>query len=333
MTIRVGINGFGRIGKCILRVLLEREGFEPVLVNDLSSPDQLAPLLKYDSVHGRLAANVVAEGDKLLVDGHAIRCTSSRAPEDVPWGDMGCDVVLECTGIFRDPAGAKRLLDGGAPRVIISAPAKSPDITIVMGVNHDQFDPNRHKVISNASCTTNCLAPVAKVLMDEFGIEHGHMTTVHSYTNDQNLLDRFHPKDRRRARAAAQNMLPTSTGAAKAVSLVLPELEGKLTGIAVRVPTPNVSLVDLVVKVGKQTSKEEVNAALKAASEGALKGILGYSEEPLVSGDYIGDPHSSTVDSLVTDVIGGDLVKLLSWYDNEWGFSNRMVDLTKLVAG
>ncbi len=332
MTIRVGINGFGRIGKCILRVLLDREGFDPVLVNDLSSPDQLAPLLKYDSVHGKLPQAVTAEGDQLFVDDHAIRCTSNRAPEKVPWGEMGCDVVLECTGIFRDRAGAQRILDGGAPRVIISAPAKQPDATIVMGVNHDQFDPSWHKVISNASCTTNCLAPVAKVLMENFGIEHGHMTTIHSYTNDQNLLDRFHPKDRRRARAAAQNMLPTSTGAAKAVSLVLPELEGKLTGIAVRVPTPNVSLVDLVVKVEKSTSKDEVNAALKAAAAGPLAGVLAVSEEPLVSGDYIGDPHSSTVDSLVTDVIGGNLIKVLSWYDNEWGFSNRMVDLTQLVA-
>ena len=332
MTIRVGINGFGRIGKCILRVLLERDGFEPVLVNDLSSPDQLAPLLKYDSVHGKLAHDVVVDGDQMLVDGQTVRCTSHRAPENVPWGDMGCDVVLECTGIFRDRAGAQRLLDGGAPRVIISAPAKQPDITIVMGVNHEEYDPSLHKVISNASCTTNCLAPVGKVLLENFGIEHGHMTTIHSYTNDQNLLDRFHSKDRRRARAAAMNMLPTSTGAAKAVCLVLPQLEGKLTGIAVRVPTPNVSLVDLVVKVQKQTSRDEVNAALKAASEGALKGILGYSDEPLVSGDYVGNPHSSTVDSLVTDVIGGDLVKILSWYDNEWGFSERMVDLTELVA-
>jgi len=333
MTIRVGINGFGRIGKCILRVLLDRDGFEPVLVNDLSSPDQLAPLLKYDSVHGKLPQAVTADGDKLFVDDHAIRCTSNRAPEKVPWGEMGCDVVLECTGIFRDRAGAQRILDGGAPRVIISAPAKQPDVTIVMGVNHHQFDPSWHKVISNASCTTKCLAPVAKVLMENFGIEHGQMTTIHSYTNDQNLLDRFHPKDRRRARAAAQNMLPTSTGAAKAVSLVLPELEGKLNGIAVRVPTPNVSLVDLVVKVGKATSKEEVNGVLRAAAAGPLAGVLAVSDEPLVSGDYIGDPHSSTVDSLCTDVIGGDLVKVLSWYDNEWGFSNRMVDLTELVAG
>lgn len=333
MSIRVGINGFGRIGKCILRILLERDGFEPVLVNDLSGPDQLAPLLKYDSVHGKLSQSVVADGDQLLVGDHSIRCTSSRSPEEVPWGEMGCDVVLECTGIFRDRAGAQRLLDGGAPRVIISAPAKQPDVTIVMGVNDEEFDPARHKVISNASCTTNCLAPVAKVLLSEFGIEHGHMTTIHSYTNDQNLLDRFHPKDRRRARAAALNMLPTSTGAAKAVSLVLPELEGKLTGIAVRVPTPNVSLIDLVVKTTKSTSRDEVNAALKAASAGPLAGVLGYSEEPLVSGDYVGDPHSSTIDSIVTDVIGGDLVKILSWYDNEWGFSNRMVDLTKLVAG
>jgi glyceraldehyde 3-phosphate dehydrogenase len=332
MTIRVGINGFGRIGKCILRVLLERDGFEPVLVNDLSSPDELAPMLKYDSVHGRMSQTVVADGDRLLVDDHSIRCTSNRAPEKVPWGEMGCDVVLECTGIFKDRAGAQRLLDGGAPRVIISAPAKQPDVTIVMGVNDYAFDPAWHKVISNASCTTNCLAPVAKVLLEEFGIEHGHMTTIHSYTNDQNLLDRFHPKDRRRARAAAINMLPTSTGAAKAVALVLPELEGKLTGIAVRVPTPNVSLVDLVVKLGKKTSAAEVNDALRAAAAGPLAGILAVSDEPLVSGDYVGDPHSSTVDSLVTDVIGGDLLKVLSWYDNEWGFSNRMVDLTRLVA-
>ena len=332
MTIRVGINGFGRIGKCVMRVLLQADGFEPVLVNDLAPNRQLAALLKYDSVHGTMPWDVQAGDDWISVDGKKIQSTSIRNPEEVPWGAAGCDVVLECTGIFRDRAGAGRILAGGAPKVIISAPAKDPDVTVVMGVNHDEYDAANHTIISNASCTTNCLAPVAKVLMDEFGIVKGQMTTIHSYTNDQNILDRFH-KDLRRARAAAMNMLPTSTGAANAVALVLPELKGKLHGMAVRVPTPNVSLVDLTVELGRDTSAEEVNAALAKAAGGYLNGILNVSDEPLVSSDYIGSPYSSVVDGLSTDVVGGNLLKVLSWYDNEWGFSNRMKDLTRIVAG
>jgi len=334
MTIRVGINGFGRIGKCVLRVLLAADDFECGLINDLATPKQLAPLLKYDTVHGNVPYDVVADDNSITALGQTIPCTSIRNPEEVPWGANGCDIVFECTGIFRDRAGAGRILAGGAKKVIISAPAKEPDITIVMGVNHTDFDPANHTIISNASCTTNCLAPVAKVLHESFGgIQHGMMTTIHSYTNDQNILDRFH-KDPRRARAAAQNMLPTSTGAAKAVALVLPALKGKLNGMAVRVPTPNVSLVDLVVTLGRDVTVDEVNAVLTAAADdGPLAGFLGVSTEPLVSTDYVGNPNSSTVDLLSTDVIGGNCVKVLSWYDNEWGFSNRLADLARLVAG
>jgi glyceraldehyde 3-phosphate dehydrogenase len=333
MTIRVGINGFGRIGKCVLRVLLQADGFEPVIINDLAPTRQLAPLLKYDSVHGTMPWDVQAGDDWISVDGKKISSTTIRNPEEVPWGAEGCDVVLECTGIFRDREGAGRILAGGAPKVLISAPAKEPDLTVVVGVNHQDYDPAAHKIISNASCTTNCLAPVAKVLMDEFGIVKGQMTTIHSYTNDQNILDRYHPKDLRRARAAAMNMLPTSTGAATAVSLVLPELKGKLHGMCVRVPTPNVSLVDLTVEVGRDVTAEEINGALSDAAGGYLSGILNVSMEPLVSSDYVGSPYSSVVDGLSTDVVGGNLVKILSWYDNEWGFSNRMKDLTRIVAG
>ncbi len=334
MAIRVGINGFGRIGKCVLRVLLQSDDLVPVLINDLARPAQLAPLLKYDTVHGTTPYEVSAVESSITAAGQTIRCTSIRNPEEVPWGEAGCDVVLECTGIFRDRAGAGRLLAGGAPKVIISAPAKEPDVTIVMGVNDHTYDPSAHRIISNASCTTNCLAPVAKVLHESFGgIEQGLMTTIHAYTNDQNILDRFH-SDPRRARAAAQNMVPTTTGAAKAVSLVLPELKGKLSGMAVRVPTPNVSLVDLVVRLGNSSvGREEVNSALREAAGGSLKGVLDVSDEPLVSCDYIGNPHSSVVDALSTDVGDGSLVKVLSWYDNEWGFSSRMADLTRLVAG
>ncbi len=331
MAIRVGINGFGRIGKCVLRVLLASDDFEPVIINDLAPATQLAPLLKYDSVHGTLDADIDAGDDFISVDGLRIPVTSLRNPEEVPWGD--CDVVMECTGIFRDRAGAGRILAGGAKKVLISAPAKSPDITIVYGVNHQDYVAADHHIVSNASCTTNCLAPVAKVLLDTVGIVSGQMTTIHSYTNDQNILDRYHPKDLRRARAAAMNMLPTSTGAASAVSLVLPELKGKLAGMAVRVPTPNVSIVDLTVRTRRNTTVEEVNAVLKAASENSLAGVLAYSEEPLVSSDYVGCPASSTVDALSTEVVGGDLLKVLSWYDNEWGFSNRMADLARVVAG
>ncbi len=301
MTIRVGINGFGRIGKCVLRVLLETDGFEPVIINDLANPKQLAPLLKYDSVHGNLTNAISADDNSITVDGHRVQCTSIRDPEQVPWGDAGVDVVMECTGIFRDRPGATKILNGGAPKVLISAPAKDPDVTIVMGVNHEQYDPSSHKIISNASCTTNCLAPVAKVRDEGCGIEHGRMTTVRGYTNDQNILDRYH-KDPRRARAAAMNMLPTSTGAAKAVALVLPQLEGKLHGMAVRVPTPNVSLVDLVVRVGKDVTVDEVNGVLREAAAGPLNGVLVVSDEPLVSTDYVGNPASSTVDGLSTAV-------------------------------
>jgi len=333
MAIRVGINGFGRIGKCVARVLLASDDFELALVNDLASPPQLAPLLKYDTVHGNVSYDVTATADSITADGQTIRCTSIRNPEEVPWGDAGCDVVLECTGIFRDRAGAGRILAGGAKKVIISAPAIEPDITIVMGVNHGDYDNAKHHIISNASCTTNCLAPVAKVLLENYGIEHGLMTTIHAYTNDQNILDRFH-KDPRRARAAAQNMIPTTTGAAKAVALVLPELKGKLNGMAVRVPTPNVSLVDLVVRTERDVTKEGVNAALRAAAaSGDLAGILAVCDEPLVSSDFVGNASSSTVDALSTEVIGDRMLKVLSWYDNEWGFSNRLTDLCRLVAG
>jgi len=333
MAIRVGINGFGRIGKCVARVLLASDDFDLVLVNDLASPPQLAPLLKYDTVHGNVAYDVTATSDSITADGQTIRCTSLRNPEEVPWGEMNCDVVLECTGIFRDRAGAGRILAGGAKKVIISAPAVEPDITIVMGVNHGDYDPASHHIISNASCTTNCLAPVAKVLLENYGIEYGLMTTVHAYTNDQNILDRFH-KDPRRARAAAQNMIPTTTGAAKAVALVLPQLKGKLNGMAVRVPTPNVSLVDLVVRTEKEVTKDGVNAVLRAAAaSGDLAGVLAVCDEPLVSSDFVGNPSSSTVDALSTEVIGDRMLKVLSWYDNEWGFSNRLTDLCRLVAG
>jgi glyceraldehyde 3-phosphate dehydrogenase len=332
MAIRVGINGFGRIGKCVARVLLASDDFELVLVNDLASAPQLAPLLKYDTVHGNVPYEVTADANSITADGQTIRCTSLRNPEEVPWGEERCDVVLECTGIFRDRAGASRILAGGAKKVIISAPAIEPDVTIVMGVNHNEYNPAEHHIISNASCTTNCLAPVAKVLLDNYGIEHGLMTTVHAYTNDQNILDRFH-KDPRRARAAAQNMIPTTTGAAKAVALVLPELKGKLNGMAVRVPTPNVSLVDLVVRTEKDVTTEGVNAALRAAAaSGDLAGVLGVCDDPLVSSDFVGNPNSSTVDALSTEVIGDRMLKVLSWYDNEWGFSNRLTDLCRLVA-
>ena len=332
MTIRVGINGFGRIGKCVLRVLLAADDIEIVHINDLGNPVQLAPLLKYDSIHGNVPYEVEATESSITAMGQHISCSQHRNPEDIPWGERGADLVMECTGIFRDRPGATKHLNAGAKRVLISAPAKDPDATIVMGVNHTSFDPANHRIISNASCTTNCLAPVAKVLDDHFGINHGLMTTVHSYTNDQNILDRFH-SDPRRARAAAVNMVPTSTGAAKAVALVLPQLSGKLNGMAIRVPTPNVSLVDLTVQLGKDVTVDEVNGALREAADGALEGILGFSMDPLVSSDYVGNPQSSIVDGLSTSVAGGSLLKVLSWYDNEWGFSNRMADLARLVAG
>ncbi|WP_018132098.1 ArsJ-associated glyceraldehyde-3-phosphate dehydrogenase [Effusibacillus pohliae] len=332
MTIRVGINGFGRIGRNVFRAAMNNPEIEVVAVNDLTDAETLAHLLKYDSVHGILDAEVEGREGSLFVNGKQIQVLAEREPSNLPWGELGVDIVVESTGRFTDKAKAEaHITGGGAKKVIISAPAKDEDITIVMGVNEDKYDPQAHHVISNASCTTNCLAPFAKVLHEKFGIKHGLMTTVHSYTNDQQILDLPH-KDLRRARAAALSIIPTSTGAAKAVALVLPELKGKLNGFAMRVPTPNVSVVDLNAEVEKPTTVEEVNAVLKEAAEGPLKGILGYSEKPLVSSDYNGNPHSSVIDSLSTMVIDGTMVKVVSWYDNEWGYSNRVVDLIDYIA-
>ncbi|MFC3886603.1 type I glyceraldehyde-3-phosphate dehydrogenase [Bacillus songklensis] len=331
MAVKIGINGFGRIGRNVFRAALKNPNVEVVAVNDLTDANMLAHLLKYDSVHGRLDAEVSVDGNNLIVDGKTIQVTAERDPAKLAWSERGVEVVVESTGFFTKRADAAKHLEAGAKKVIISAPATDEDITIVMGVNHDKYDPASHNVISNASCTTNCLAPFAKVLNDKFGIKRGMMTTVHSYTNDQQILDLPH-KDYRRARAAAENIIPTTTGAAKAVSLVLPELKGKLNGGAMRVPTPNVSLVDLVAELDKEVTVEEVNAALKEASEGELKGILGYSEEPLVSGDYNGNPASSTIDALSTMVMEGSMVKVISWYDNESGYSNRVVDLVDYIA-
>ncbi|ART77972.1 type I glyceraldehyde-3-phosphate dehydrogenase [Sutcliffiella horikoshii] len=331
MAVKIGINGFGRIGRNVFRAALKNNDVEVVAVNDLTDANMLAHLLKYDSVHGKLAADVKVDGDNLVVDGKTIKVTAERDPAKLSWGELGVEVVVESTGFFTKRADAAKHLEAGAKKVIISAPASDEDITIVMGVNEDKYDAANHNVISNASCTTNCLAPFAKVLNDKFGIKRGMMTTVHSYTNDQQILDLPH-KDYRRARAAAENIIPTTTGAAKAVSLVLPELKGKLNGGAMRVPTPNVSLVDLVAELDKDVTAEEVNAAFKAASEGELKGILGYSEEPLVSGDYNGNPESSTIDALSTMVMEGNMVKVISWYDNESGYSHRVVDLAKYIA-
>ncbi|WP_404445328.1 type I glyceraldehyde-3-phosphate dehydrogenase [Sutcliffiella horikoshii] len=331
MAVKIGINGFGRIGRNVFRAALNNSEVEVVAVNDLTDANMLAHLLKYDSIHGKLAADVKVDGDNLVVDGKTIKVTAERDPAKLSWGELGVEVVVESTGFFTKRADAAKHLEAGAKKVIISAPASDEDITIVMGVNEDKYDAANHNVISNASCTTNCLAPFAKVLNDKFGIKRGMMTTVHSYTNDQQILDLPH-KDYRRARAAAENIIPTTTGAAKAVSLVLPELKGKLNGGAMRVPTPNVSLVDLVAELDKDVTAEEVNAAFKAAAEGELKGILGYSEEPLVSGDYNGNPESSTIDALSTMVMEGSMVKVISWYDNESGYSHRVVDLAKYIA-
>ncbi|OUM88071.1 MAG: type I glyceraldehyde-3-phosphate dehydrogenase [Bacillus thermozeamaize] len=333
MMMRVGINGFGRIGRNVFRAALKRGmNLEIVAVNDLTDAETLAHLLKYDSVHGRLEADVEASDGALRVNGRTVQVLAERDPAALPWGDLGVDLVIESTGRFTKRVDAERHLQAGAKKVIITAPAKEEDLTVVMGVNHHLYDGSRHHIISNASCTTNCLAPVAKVLLEHFGIRRGLMTTIHSYTNDQQILDLPH-KDLRRARAAAESIIPTTTGAARAVSLVLPELEGKLNGMAIRVPTPNVSVVDLVVELERSASREEINAALKAASEGELKGILAYSEEPLVSRDYNGDPHSSTVDALSTMVIDKQMAKVLAWYDNEWGYSNRVVDLALYISG
>ncbi|KZZ84869.1 MULTISPECIES: type I glyceraldehyde-3-phosphate dehydrogenase [Bacillaceae] len=331
MATKIGINGFGRIGRNVFRAALKNSNVEVVAVNDLTDANMLAHLLKYDSVHGKLDAEVSVDGNNLIVDGKTIQVTAERDPAKLSWGEMGVEVVVESTGFFTKRADAAKHIEAGAKKVIISAPATDEDITIVMGVNHDKYDAASHDVISNASCTTNCLAPFAKVLNDKFGIKRGMMTTVHSYTNDQQILDLPH-KDYRRARAAAENIIPTTTGAAKAVSLVLPELKGKLNGGAMRVPTPNVSLVDLVAELDKDVTADEVNAALKEAAEGDLKGILGYSEEPLVSGDYNGNINSSTVDALSTMVMEGSMVKVISWYDNESGYSNRVVDLVDYIA-
>jgi len=332
MAIKVGINGFGRIGRNVFRAAFGREDVEIVAVNDLTDAKTLAALLKYDSVHGIFEADVVAEGNSLIVNGKEVKVLAERDPGKLPWGALGVDIVVESTGRFTDKGTAAAHIEGGgAKKVIISAPASNEDITVVMGVNEDQYDAANHHVISNASCTTNCLAPFAKVLNEKLGIKHGLMTTVHSYTNDQSILDLPH-KDLRRARAAAMSIIPTSTGAAKAVSLVLPELKGKLNGFAMRVPTPNVSVVDLNVEVEKSTTVEEVNAMLRDAANGDLKGILGFSDEPLVSIDYNGNPNSSTIDGLSTMVIDGTMVKVVSWYDNEWGYSNRVIDLCAYMA-
>jgi glyceraldehyde 3-phosphate dehydrogenase len=326
MPIKVGINGFGRIGRNVVRAGLSHPDIEFVAANDLTDTKTLAHLLKYDSILGQLKYSVKAEGESIVVDGNKIRVFAIKDPAETDWPSLGVDVVVESTGRFTDANDAKKHMRGSVKKVIISAPASQEDITIVLGVNDNMYDPAKHHIVSNASCTTNCLAPVAKVLNDTFGIEKGTMTTVHSYTNDQNVLD-FPHKDLRRARAAALNIIPSSTGAAKAIGLVLPELKGKLDGYSLRVPTPNVSVVDLSAVLKKDTTAAEVNAALKSAAEGPLKGILAYSTEPLVSTDLLHNPNSSIVDSDLTKVIGGNLVKVVAWYDNEWGYSNRVVDL------
>ncbi|RUM90770.1 MAG: type I glyceraldehyde-3-phosphate dehydrogenase [Thermovibrio sp.] len=331
MTVKVAINGFGRIGRSFYRIVHNDPEIEVVAINDLTDAPTLAHLLKYDSVHGKFKADITCDGDELVIDGRRIKVYADPNPEELPWGDLGVDVVLESTGRFRDREGAGKHLKAGAKRVVISAPGKNPDATFVMGVNHREYNPEKHRIVSNASCTTNCLAPIAKVLLENFGIVSGFLTTVHAYTMDQRLLDAPH-RDLRRARAAAVSMVPTTTGAAKAVGLVIPELKGKFNGISIRVPTPDVSLVDFVCVLERETTIEEVNGALKAASENELKGILAYSEEPLVSIDYLGNPHSSIVDGLSTDVINGNLVKVIAWYDNEWGYSNRLADLIKYMA-
>jgi glyceraldehyde 3-phosphate dehydrogenase len=331
MAVKVGINGFGRIGRNVFRAALNNPNVEIVAVNDLTDTSTLAHLLKYDTTHGRLDATVEAAEGALIVNGKTIKVFAERDPGNLPWAQYGVEIVVESTGIFTAKEKAELHLKGGAKKVIISAPATNEDITIVMGVNEDKYDASKHTVISNASCTTNCLAPFAKVLHEKFGIAKGMMSTIHSYTNDQSVLDLPH-KDLRRARAAAENIIPSTTGAAKAVSLVLPELKGLLNGGSFRVPTPNVSVTDLVVELKVNVTVDEVNAALKEASNGALKGILNYSDEPLVSSDYNGDPASSTIDSLSTMVVGDNMVKVVSWYDNEWGYSNRVVDLAAFVA-
>jgi len=326
MGVRIGINGFGRIGRNFFRASYKDQDIEIVAINDLTDAKTLAHLLKYDSVFGILDAEVAAKDDSLVVDGKAVRIIAERDPLKLPWGDLGVDIVVESTGVFTKREDAEKHLKAGAKKVIISAPAKGPDITIVMGVNENKYNAKRHHILSNASCTTNCLAPIVKVLLNSFGIKRGLMTTIHSYTNDQRLLDLPH-KDLRRARAAAISMIPTSTGAARAISLVLPELEGKLDGMAVRVPTPDVSMVDLVVEVEKDVDEEKVNSALRKAASGRLKGIIEYTDDPLVSIDFKGNPHSAIVDGSITRVIDKRMVKVIAWYDNEWGYSTRIRDL------
>ncbi len=331
MAVKVGINGFGRIGRNIMRAALADDDIDFVAVNDLTDAKTLAHLLKYDSVLGNLSADISGSGDTITVDGDSFKVFASKDPAALPWKDLGVDVVFECTGKFTDRDGAAKHLAAGAKKVIVTAPAKKPDVTIVMGVNDEKYDAANHHIISNASCTTNCLAPVVKVLNDSFGLKRGWMTTVHAYTNDQNLLDLPH-KDLRRARAAAMSIIPTTTGAASAVGEVLPALKGRLDGIAMRVPTPNVSVVDLVSLFEKSVTADDVNNALRAAAAGPMKGVLHVEDSPLVSIDFRGNPHSSIVDSAYTKVMDGDFVKVMAWYDNEWGYSNRCIDLLHKVA-
>lgn len=331
MAIKVGINGFGRIGRNIFRAAMSDSDLDFVAVNDITDARTLAHLLKYDSSLGIIDADVKPQGNSIMVNGKEIKVIAERDPANLPWKDLGVEIVVESTGLFTDAEKAKKHIDAGAKKVIISAPAKGEDITIVLGVNHDKYDKTKHNIISNASCTTNCLAPIAKVLVDSFGVKRGFMTTVHSYTNDQRTLDAPH-SDLRRARSAAVSIIPTSTGAAKAIGLVIPELNGKMDGIAMRVPTPNVSVVDLVAELEREVTKEEVNNAMKEAAEGRMKGILQYIDEPLVSVDFRMNPHSSIFDSLLTMVMPGGFVKVVSWYDNEWAYSKRVAELIKFIA-
>lgn len=332
MAIKVGINGFGRIGRLVYRAMANDPALDVVAVNDLGDIPTMAHLLKYDSIHGRAFDKVEVVEDGFIADGHKVKVLSEREPSNLPWAELGVDVVVESTGIFKTGELASKHIAAGAKKVVITCPAKGEDITVVMGVNDGDYDKEKHHIVSNASCTTNCLAPVAKVLLENFGIERGYMNTIHSYTNDQKILDLPH-KDLRRARAAALSMIPTTTGAARAVSLVLPELKGKLDGFATRVPTPDGSMVDLTVQLSREVTKEEINNAMKAAAEGPLKGILEYTEDPIVSVDIVGDSHSSIFDSKLTMVMGekNDMVKVISWYDNEWGYSNRVKDLVKIL--
>jgi glyceraldehyde 3-phosphate dehydrogenase len=330
MSVKVAINGFGRIGRLVFRAGYKSKDVEFVAVNDITDAHTLAHLLKYDSVHGTMDGDVKAKDDAIVVNGKEIKSYAIREPENLPWKELGVDVVLESTGRFTDRAGAERHMKAGAKKVVISAPAKGPDVTFVLGVNQEIYDKTKHHVISMGSCTTNCLAPIVKILQKEFGIEYGLMTTIHAFTNDQVVLDEPH-KDLRRARAASLSMIPTTTGAAKAISEVIPELKGKLDGLAIRVPVPNVSIVDIVLTLSKNTTKDEVNGKFKEYAAGPMKGILLCSDEPLVSRDFNGNPHSSIVDLANTNVIGGKMVKVLSWYDNEWGFSNRMLELLSFI--